>query len=900
MHPAARWRSICLIQGIAWVLALTVAMRAQSSQSGAGTLIFVPPAGSVAVGNTLQLTAYRAFSPTAAKNAVAISSNIQWHSSDTSKATVTNTGLVTGVNIGGPVTITAISGPFHSTTRLTVTQFPLTSIAVTPANPSQAKGLSQQFTATGTYSNNSMADVTSSVVWSSANISIAAISNTGVAKGKNVGGPITITAQDPSTGVTGAAQLTVTPAVLVSIVVTPSNPLVPKGANRQLTATGVYSDNSTQDLTASVNWTSSNTAIAPIGLNSGLVTGSTMGGPVTITAQDPATMISGTVQLTVGPPVVVSIAVAPGSVTIVQSANQQFTATGTFTDASTADITNSVNWTSANNVVARVGLNTGLATGVNGGSSVTITATDPTTGIFGTAQLTVLYAVVTYHNDMGRTGQDISETMLTPLTVNKTHFGRQFSQTVDGYIYAQPRYMPGVNIADGVHNVVYVATEHDSVYAFDADNNAGANANPLWKVSLIPPGGSTVSSSNDAGCSDLVPEIGITSTPVIDANTGTIYVVSKTKESGKFFQRLHALDISSGAEKFGGPVTIQASVKGTGDGSSGGVVSFNALKEHNRTSLLLQNGLVYIGWASHCDIGPYHGWLMAYNPATLAQVAVFNTSPNSGLSGIWMGGAGLAGDGTNVFFATGNGTFDVNNGGKDYGDSIMSVGPPTAGTPPTTFPVLSYFTPFNQGSLNGGDVDVGSGGVLLLPTQTGQHAHLLVQVGKEGTVTLVDRDNMGGYCASCTTRDTQIVQELRGAVGGTWGMPAFWNNNVYFGGSGDRVKAYSFNAGGSGLLSANPTSRSTVGIGSYGPTPSVSANGNSNGVVWVIQADAYGGPGPAILRAFDATNLATELYNSTQNAGDSPGGAVKFTVPTIANGKVYVGTSSQLSVFALH
>ncbi|HTC91823.1 MAG TPA: Ig-like domain-containing protein [Terriglobales bacterium] len=885
------------MQGIALVLA--VAMSAQNAQSGAGTAMFVPPTGSVEVGHTLQLTVYRAFSPTAAKNAVAFNSDIRWHSSDMSKATVTNTGLVSGVSAGS-VTIIAISGPFHGVTRLTVTPSALASIAVTSLNPSEPKGLSQQFTATGTYADTSTADITSSVNWSSANISIATISSTGVAKGKNVGGPITITAQDPSTGVTGTGQFTVTPAVLVSIVVTPANPLVPKGASQQLTATGVYSDNSTQDLTANVSWSSSNSAVASIGLT-GLVTGSTIGGPLTITAQDPTTMISGTVQLTVGPPVVVSIAVAPGSATIVQSANQQFTATGTFTDASTANITNSVNWTSTSNAVARIGLNTGLATGMNGGGPATITATDPTTGISGTAQLTVLYAVVTYHNDMSRTGQDISETMLTPLTVNKTHFGRQFSQTVDGYIYAQPLYMPNVNIAGlGVHNVVYVATEHDSVYAFDADSNTGANANPLWKVSLIPAGGTTVSSGNDAGCSDLVPEIGITSTPVIDANSGTIYVVSKTKESGKFFQRLHALDITSGAEKFGGPVMIQASVKGTGDGSSGGIVTFNALKEHNRTSLLLQNGLVYIGWASHCDNGPYHGWLMAYNPTTLAQVAVFNTSPNSGLSGIWMGGAGLAGDGTNVFFATGNGTFDVNAGGKDYGDSIMSVGPPTAGTPPTTFPVLSYFTPFNQSSLNGGDVDVGSGGVLLLPTQTGQHAHLLVQVGKEGAVTLVDRDNMGGYCASCTTRDTQIVQELRGAVGGTWGMPAFWNNNVYFGGSGDRVKAYSFNAGGSGLLSANPTSRSTVGIGSYGPTPSVSANGNSNGIVWVIQADAYNGPGPAILRAFDATNLATELYNSTQNAGDSPGGAVKFTVPTVANGKVYVGTSSQLSVFALH
>jgi len=896
LYPIAPRRPIYLVQGIALVLVLAGAMSAQSSQTGAGTLVFVPATGSVAMGGTLQLTAFRAFTPTAGKNAIAINSDIRWRSSDNTVATINNAGLVTPLK-PGTVTIIAISGPFHSTTHLTVTSSPLVSIMVTPATPSKPKGLSQQFTATGTYGDNSSADITSSVDWISSSPGIATISNTGFAIGRDVGGPITVTAHDPSTGVTGAAQLSVTPAVLVSIVITPGNASVPKGATRQLSATGFFTDNSTKDLTSSVNWTSSSTAIASIGLNTGVVTGSNMGGPVTITAQDPATMISGTAQLTVGPPGVVSIAVTPGNATIIQSANQQFTATGTLTDGSTADITNSVNWTSASNTIASIGINTGQAAGMNGGGPTTIIATDPITGIFGTAQLTVLYAVVTYHNDIGRTGQDISETMLTPATVNKTHFGRQFSQAVDGQIYAQPLYMPGVNIAGlGVHNVVYVATEHDSVYAFDADSNTGANANPLWKASLIPPGGSTVNSNGDTGCGDLVPEIGITSTPVIDANTGTIYVVSKTKESGKFFQRLHALDITSGAEKFGGPVVIQASVKGTGDGSSGGIVSFNALREHNRTSLLLQNGLVYIGWASHCDSGPYHGWLMAYNPATLAQVAVFNTSPNSGLSGIWMAGGGLAGDGTNVFFATGNGTFDVNTGGKDYGDSIMSVGPPTAGMPPTTFPVLSYFTPFNQGSLNGGDVDLGSGGVLLLPTQTGQHSHLLVQVGKEGTVTLVDRDNMGGFCTSCTSRDTQIVQELRSAVGGTWGMPAFWNNSVYFGGSGDRVKAYAFNAGGSGLLSTNPTSRSTVGIGNFGPTPSVSANGNSNGIVWIIQADG----GSAVLRALDAANLATELYNSNLNAGDNPGNGVKFTVPTIANGKVYVGTSSQLSVFGLH
>jgi hypothetical protein len=807
---AARKSLNCTVYSIvlAWMLLASNVSPAGGPQSGAGTFIFVPAAGSLATGKTLQLTAYRAFAPSAGKNtnAVAITDHIQWFSSDPNVAMITNGGLVTAVNVG-TVTITAVSGPFHAATQLAVTPVTLVSLTVTAANVSVPKGRTQQFAATGTYSDNSTGDITNSVIWSSSASNIAPVNNRGLASGATVGGPITITAQDPSTAVSGTAPLTVSAAVLVLITVSTGNTAIVPGESRGLNAIGTFSDNSTADFTSSVNWSSSNTAVATIGTNTGIATGQALAGPVTITAIDPVTSISGT------------------------------------------------------------------------------------------AQLNVQYSVVTYHNDIARTGQNIHETQLTLATVNKTHFGRRFSQPVDGYIYAQPLYVPGRIIpGKGRHNVVYVVTEHDSVYAFDADDNVGIDASPLWKTSLIPAGGSSVSSGGDAGCGDLIPEIGITSTPVIDPVAGTMYVVSKTKESGKFFQRLHALDITTGAEKPGSPVTIQASVSGTGDGSVGGMVSFNPLREHQRSGLLLQNGMVYIGWASHCDSGPYHGWVMAYNASTLAQVAVFNTSPNSGLSGIWMGGGGLGGDGTNVFFATGNGFFDAAGGGKDYGDSIMSLGVPSGGT----FPVATYFTPFDQANLNGGDTDVGSGGVLLLPTQTGAHPHLLVQVGKQGVVYLVDRDTMGGFCAACTNGDTQIVQELRGAVGGTWGMSAYWNNFVYFGGSGDRVKAYSFNPG-TGLLSTTPTSRTSVGIGTFGPTPSVSANGNTGGILWVIQADQYSSSGPATLRAFDATNLAaTELYDSNMNAGDGPGVGVKFTVPTIANGKVYVGTASQLSVYGLH
>jgi hypothetical protein len=499
--------------------------------------------------------------------------------------------------------------------------------------------------------------------------------------------------------------------------------------------------------------------------------------------------------------------------------------------------------------------------------------------------------VTTQHNDNARTGQNLSETILTPANVNVNKFGQLFSQTLDGYVYAQPLYVPNLSIPNlGNHNVVYVATEHDSVYAFDADSNISV----LWQVSFINAAkGITTVSSNDAGCSDLVPEIGISGTPAIDTTTGTLYVVSNTKQNGKFFQQLHALDITSGAEKFGGPVLINAKVKGTGDGSVNGYVHFDPLKNNQRPGLLLQNGSVYISWASHCDIGPYHGWVMSYNSQTLKQNGVWNSTPNAGLGGFWSGGAGIAADSSsNLFIASGNGMFDVNTGGRDYGDSIIKLAPPTN----DRFKAVDYFTPFDQGSLYNGDVDLGSGGVLLLPDQAGTYPHLLVESGKEGTIYLVSRDNMGHYNPN---NNNQIVQSLNTTIGGVWGMPAWWNNNVYFGGSYDFMKVFSFTPS-TELLSTNPTSESATYYNYPGPTPSISANGTTNGIVWTLQTDGSGPNGAAILHAYDATNLATELYNSTQNAGrDTPGGAVKFTLPTIANGKVYVPAVQQLNVYGI-
>jgi hypothetical protein len=503
-------------------------------------------------------------------------------------------------------------------------------------------------------------------------------------------------------------------------------------------------------------------------------------------------------------------------------------------------------------------------------------------------------AVLTQHNDNYRTGQNTSETILTPANVNQTKFGKLFSQAVDGFVYAQPLYVPTVTIPGlGTHNVVYVATEHDSVYAFDADNNSGANAAPLWHTSFIDPAhGITTVASGDVSCGDLVPEIGITGTPAIDISTNTIYVLAKTKENGAFVQRLHALDITTGLEKFGGPVVIQAKVTGTGDGSN--VVLFNPQREGQRAGLLLQNGVVYVAWASHCDIGTYHGWVIAYDAQTLLKKGVWNSTRNGGLGGFWQAGAGIASDALNyLYIASGNGTFETTTPRKDYGDSIVKLGFSLRGK----LHVVDFFTPYDQQFLNDTDLDLGSGGVLLLPDLPGaKYPNLLVQAGKEGTVYVINRNHMGHFNSF---NNSQIVQNLPGAVGGMWAAPAFWNNHVYFGGADDSLKMFDFNPS-TGLLTTSPSSNTQTFFGYPGPTPSLSANGTTNGIVWALQTDRYNINGSSILHAYDATNLATELYNSTQNASrDNAGGAVKFSVPTVMNGKVYVGAVKQLSVYGL-
>ncbi len=506
--------------------------------------------------------------------------------------------------------------------------------------------------------------------------------------------------------------------------------------------------------------------------------------------------------------------------------------------------------------------------------------------LFLLSQAAAQVSVLTYHNDLARTGQNLAETTLTPANVNMRQFGKLFSYPVDGYVYAQPLYVPGVAIpGKGIHNVIFVATEHDSVYAFDADSAA-----PLWQVSFIDPasGVTTVPYENAFNCNQIVPEIGITGTPVIDPASGTLYVVAMTMEiSGgatTYAHRLHALDISTGAERSASPVLIQASVPGAGDRST--TVTFIPRNYKSRPGLLLLNGVVYTSWSSHCDAGTYHGWLMGYDAQSLRQVSVYNNTPDGSQGSFWASGAAPAVDAEgNIYLDAGNGTFDADSGGQDLGESFIKLST-SAG-----LSVVDWFAPFNQLDLNKRDLDTGSSGTLLLPDSAGspQHPHLLTSAGKEGRIYLLDRDNLGKFQAGS---DSQIVQSLAGAVGGLFSIPAYFNGTVYFSGAGDNLKAFSI---ANAAMSPAPVSMSATKFGGLGAVPSVSANGASNGIVWVLESSGGG-----ILRAYDAANLATELYDSGQNrARDGLGSYVKFSTPTVANGKVYAGTQNSLAVFGL-
>jgi autotransporter-associated beta strand protein len=535
-------------------------------------------------------------------------------------------------------------------------------------------------------------------------------------------------------------------------------------------------------------------------------------------------------------------------------------------------------------------------------------------------------SVLTYHYDNTRQGQNTNETLLTPSNVNVTNFGKLFTYTVDGYVYAQPLIMTNVNMAGkGVRNVMFVSTMHDSVYAFDADSNSDTNGGLLWKTNL---GISSQSPSLEYGARyhpgvgnlDVVPEEGAASAPVIDPVSGTIYLDAFTREvvagvSTNYFHRIHALNITNGFERPYSPVPVVASVPGTGvsgnnygETVNGSNVTFSAVQHMQRPALTLAGGILYAAYGSHDDTDPYHGWVIGFNATNLVLLTnyVFNTTPNAtiaafganaGEGSLWMGGNGLSVDAnTNIYFETGNGSFSANTNGGDYADSFLKLS-----TTNNKLAVADYFTPYNQLSLQNSDADLGSGGPLLLPDSVGSvaHPHLIVGAGKQGKIYLLDRDNMGHYNGTdgINGTDSQIVESLPGAIGGVWNSPAYFNNRIYYHGNGDVLKAFLIT---NGFIVATPDSQSATSFGFPGATPTISGNGTNNGIAWDIQADAYLSSGPAVLHAYNATNVAIELYNSSMNlARDNPGGAVKMTPPVIAGGKVYVGAEYAVSVFGL-
>lgn len=509
-------------------------------------------------------------------------------------------------------------------------------------------------------------------------------------------------------------------------------------------------------------------------------------------------------------------------------------------------------------------------------------------------------AVITYHNDNARTGQFLTEMALTPETVNPARFGKLYTFPVDGSVYAQPLYVPQVAIpGNGVHNVVLIATQHDSVYAFDADSSSPS---PLWRVSFLnSDAGVTTVAAKDTNTADIVPEIGITGTPVIDLASNTLYVVAATKENGVFYHRLHALDVASGAEKFAGPQVIRASYPGAAREGTGTLISFDSHYQLQRAALLLSGGRIYVAFASYGDMGPYHGWVMAYDTLTLKQSGTWVSTPDGYQGGIWMSGCGISADEEgNLYLSVANGPFDAfgNQPGVDFSDSIVRLQQQS-----DVLQLADFFTPYSQARMARDDLDLGSAGVLLLPEQPGAYPHVAVTSAKNGHIYLLNRDDLGGYSAD-GNRNPQVIQEISGVLRQQMGTPAYWNGYVYFG-SGvspykDSIKAFRLR---NGVLSRSAVSQSAAVYQMTRNTVSISANGNLNGIVWAVQGDGYyapGGNGSAVLHAYDARNLARELYSSNQRlARDNPGPASKFTVPTIANGKVFVAGINQVSVYGL-
>ena len=542
--------------------------------------------------------------------------------------------------------------------------------------------------------------------------------------------------------------------------------------------------------------------------------------------------------------------------------------------------------------------NTGGSTWAQPSASFTTLTADP---------FVTPVSVLTYHYDNTRQAQNTNETFLTPGNVNTNTFGKLFTYSLDSYVFAEPLIMTNLAIpGQGTHNVVFVATEHDSIYALDADGNLGTNNGVLWKVNV---GLSATSSgapfggryNGGTGYSDIVPEVGVTGTPVIDPQTGTLYVDAFTRDVvgnvTNYNHRIHALDVTTGAERAYSPVIVAGSVPGTGVGSVGGVQTFSPIQHGARPALCLANGVLVVAYASYADTDPYHGWVFAYNATNLTQLGVFNTTPNASVAafganaaegGIWQGGGGICVDtSNNLYFETGNGSFSANTNGGDYADTILKLSTTNG------LSVADYFTPFDQATLAAQDIDLGSCGPLLLPDSAGSvaHPHLLAGVGKSGKIYLVDRDNMGHWHNGS---DSQIVESFQG-INGSWSPPAYWNNLLFFQASSSAMKEFSVS---NASINQSPVATAPISVGGLNGSPVISANGPNNGIAWVLDNNSGNSGASGALYAFNALNISQMLWNSAQmGSRDSTGPLTKMSTLTVAGGKVYVGGQYTLSVY---
>jgi hypothetical protein len=671
---------------------------------------------------------------------------------------------------------------------------------------------------------------------------------------------------------------------LQTITISPSALEIPRGARKRLAAVARYRDGSIEESPANVYWHSSAPGVAQISPEGMLVAESVGSAMVEAKLKD----ATAAVEVSVVSAEPIALAISPANENIPVGATVQYKVIATSSDDSVADVTRSATWNLSNSSAVELSPSA-LARGRAAGRTVVhVELVTPLGKIKTETLLTIattasaFEGVFTYRYDDTGTGQNRLETLLTPQNVDARSFGKLFAAPVDGYVYAQPLYVPNVSIqGQNVHNVLYAATEHDTIFAFDADSGA-----ELFRKSL----GSAVP-KKELPCKDMGPEIGITGTPVIDPTTKTMYVAAKSYENGASSFHLHALDITSGNEKSGSPVLISAAVAGHGGGSHGGNLAFDASSQLQRPGLRIVRGQVVVAFGSMCDRGSFHGWLFTYDESTLAQTAVFLTTPNGHHGGIWQAGAAPAVDSDgNIYVISGDGDFDPNPPRSNFGDSIMKLQSIGSGN----LAPSDYFAPCDQNEMDVENSDLGSSGPILLPDQLGPHSHLLFGAAKDGTIYLLDRDDMGHFQS---TSNNQVVQNLPHFFANKVHASAgYWRNAsgewLFISSVEGKLQAFSLTHG---QLSTTPASETAMTFTYPGVTPVISSHGDSDGIVWALEN--YSG----VLHAFAATNLAKELYNSNQagNGRDRAERGVQFYVPTVANGKVYFGSRGHVYAYGL-